>query len=100
MAAALAAAVLGTSLDAMADLNQFEANTRGEFGIGSAVQFGSADLRKSVHSNENFRRGNFTSADMRESNFSGSYFNGAYLEKAVAFRTNFRGKPFLKVHTY
>ncbi|CAM6023526.1 unnamed protein product [Sphagnum balticum] len=91
MAAALAAAVLGTSLDAMADLNQFEANTRGEFGIGSAVQFGSADLRKSVHSNENFRRGNFTSADMRESNFSGSYFNGAYLEKAVAFRTNFRG---------
>lgn len=45
MAAALAAAVLGTSLDAMADLNQFEANTRGEFGIGSAVQFGSADLR-------------------------------------------------------
>jgi uncharacterized protein YjbI with pentapeptide repeats len=47
-----------------------------------------------VHSNENFRRGNFTSADMRESNFSGSYFNGAYLEKAVAFRTNFRGKTF------
>lgn len=45
MAAALAAAVLGTSLDALADLNAFEANTRGEFGIGSAVQFGSADLK-------------------------------------------------------
>lgn len=45
IAAALAATVLGTSLDAMAELNSFEANTRGEFGIGSAVQFGSADLR-------------------------------------------------------
>jgi len=45
MAAALAAAVLGTSMDALADLNSFEANTRGEFGIGSAVQFGSADLK-------------------------------------------------------
>lgn len=45
MAAALAAAVMGTSLDALADLNAFEANTRGEFGIGSAVQFGSADLK-------------------------------------------------------
>ncbi|KAF9624972.1 hypothetical protein IFM89_016792, partial [Coptis chinensis] len=38
---------------------------RGEFGIGSAAQFGYADLRKAVHVNENFRRANFTSADMR-----------------------------------
>lgn len=46
MAAALAAAaVLGTSTDSLADLNSLEANTRGEFGIGSAVQFGSADLK-------------------------------------------------------
>lgn len=29
----------------MADLNKFEAELRGEFGIGSAAQFGSADLR-------------------------------------------------------
>ncbi|XP_051136904.1 thylakoid lumenal protein TL20.3, chloroplastic isoform X2 [Andrographis paniculata] len=64
---------------------------RGEFGIGSAAQFGSADLKKAVHVNENFRRANFTSADMRESDFSGSTFNGAYLEKAVAYKANFSG---------
>ncbi|XP_012087131.1 thylakoid lumenal protein TL20.3, chloroplastic isoform X2 [Jatropha curcas] len=69
----------------------FLAELRGEFGIGSAAQFGSADLRKAVHVNENFRRANFTAADMRESDFSGSTFNGAYLEKAVAYKANFTG---------
>lgn len=90
---ALAAAVVSFSsgLPAVADLNKYEAETRGEFGIGSAAQFGSADLRKAVHVNENFRRANFTAADMRESDFSGSTFNGAYLEKAVAYRANFTG---------
>lgn len=90
---ALAAAVIGFSSDmsAMAELNKYEAETRGEFGIGSAAQFGSADLKKAVHVNENFRRANFTSADMRESDFSGSTFNGAYLEKAVAYKANFTG---------
>lgn len=44
-----------------------------------------------MHSNENFRRGNFTSADMKEADFSGSTFNGGYLEKAVAYRANFTG---------
>ncbi|RZC74375.1 hypothetical protein C5167_049855 [Papaver somniferum] len=81
----------GGTMPALADLNKFEADTRGEFGIGSAAQFGSADLRKTVHVNENFRRANFTSADMRESNFSGSTFNGAYLEKAVTYKANFSG---------
>ncbi|PON53822.1 Pentapeptide repeat [Parasponia andersonii] len=87
------AAVLSFSsgMPASADLNKFEAATRGEFGIGSAAQFGSADLRKAVHVNENFRRANFTAADMRESDFSGSTFNGAYLEKAVAYKANFSG---------
>ncbi|EPS69342.1 hypothetical protein M569_05425, partial [Genlisea aurea] len=80
-----------TDMAAFADLNKYEAETRGEFGIGSAAQFGSADLKKAVHVNENFRRANFTSADMRESDFSGSYFNGAYLEKAVAYKANFTG---------
>ncbi|KAE9449604.1 hypothetical protein C3L33_18485, partial [Rhododendron williamsianum] len=93
--AAAAAAVLTTfspgNMSALADLNKFEAELRGEFGIGSAAQFGSADLRKAVHVNENFRRANFTSADMRESDFSGSTFNGAYLEKAVAYKANFTG---------
>lgn len=32
-------------MPAMADLNKFEAAQRGEFGIGSAAQFGSADLK-------------------------------------------------------
>ncbi|KAK6935221.1 Pentapeptide repeat, partial [Dillenia turbinata] len=90
---ALAAAVISFSSSplAFADLNKFEAELRGEFGIGSAAQFGSADLKGAVHVNENFRRANFTAADMRESNFSGSTFNGAYLEKAVAYKANFTG---------
>ncbi|KAA3469059.1 thylakoid lumenal protein chloroplastic [Gossypium australe] len=94
LSTALAAAIVvfGSDISAMAELNKFEAETRGEFGIGSAAQFGSADLKKAVHVNENFRRANFTSADMRESDFSGSTFNGAYLEKAVAYRANFTGK--------
>ncbi|KAL3820194.1 hypothetical protein ACJIZ3_006099 [Penstemon smallii] len=79
------------NISALAELNKFEAETRGEFGIGSAAQFGSADLKKAVHVNENFRRANFTAADMRESDFSGSTFNGAYLEKAVAYKANFTG---------
>ncbi|KAL6349505.1 hypothetical protein AAG906_034162 [Vitis piasezkii] len=90
---ALAAAVVTLSpvMPAVADLNKYEVETRGEFGIGSAAQFGSADLRKAVHVNENFRRANFTSADMRESDFSGSTFNGEYLEKAVAYKASLTG---------
>jgi hypothetical protein len=46
---ALAAALVGLTaagpMPAMADLNKFEAEQRGEFGIGSAAQFGSADLK-------------------------------------------------------
>lgn len=45
---ALAAAVVAScssNISALADLNKYEAETRGEFGIGSAAQFGSADLR-------------------------------------------------------
>lgn len=91
--AAAAAVSLSCSFGSpvLADLNKFEADIRGEFGIGSAAQFGSADLRKAKYVNENFRRANFTSADMRESDFSGSTFNGAYLEKAVAYKANFSG---------
>lgn len=84
VSAALAAAIVSAA-PAYADLNKFEAEQRGEFGIGSAAQFGSADLkyvtrapfpfrilsfclvsliffapclyhcRKAVHVNENFR---------------------------------------------
>lgn len=47
LSGALAAAVIASSsgVPAMAELNKFEADIRGEFGIGSAAQFGSADLR-------------------------------------------------------
>ncbi|KAL6007913.1 hypothetical protein ACLOJK_033418 [Asimina triloba] len=89
--AAAAVVSFSSGVPVLAELNKYEAETRGEFGIGSAAQFGSADLKKAVHVNENFRRANFTSADMRESNFSGSTFNGAYLEKAVAYKANFTG---------
>ncbi|XP_010662249.1 thylakoid lumenal protein TL20.3, chloroplastic isoform X2 [Vitis vinifera] len=93
---ALAAAVVTLSpvMPAVADLNKYEVETRGEFGIGSAAQFGSADLRKAVHVNENFRRANFTSADMRESDFSGSTFNGEYLEKAVAYKASLTARQY------
>ncbi|GER28018.1 thylakoid lumenal family protein [Striga asiatica] len=91
LAAAAVIALGSANISALAELNKFEAETRGEFGIGSAAQFGSADLKKAVHVNENFRRANFTAADMRESDFSGSTFNGAYLEKAVAYKANFSG---------
>lgn len=47
MSTALAAAVITFSSDmsSLAELNKYEAETRGEFGIGSAAQFGSADLK-------------------------------------------------------
>ncbi|KAK4338286.1 hypothetical protein RND71_042773 [Anisodus tanguticus] len=75
---ALAAAVItfSTNMTAMADLNKFEAETRGEFGIGSA------------HLNLVFLNISF----ILESDFSGSTFNGAYLEKAVAYKANFSGQ--------
>ncbi|CAK7355798.1 unnamed protein product [Dovyalis caffra] len=60
---ALAAAVVSFNsgnLPAVADLNKFEAETRGEFGIGSAAQFGSADLRKAVYVKENFSTPTYT----------------------------------------
>ncbi|MQM15526.1 hypothetical protein Taro_048470 [Colocasia esculenta] len=54
-AAAIVSFVGLGAMPAAADLNKFEAEMRGEFGIGSAAQYGSADLKKAVHVNENFR---------------------------------------------
>jgi len=42
---AAVSAALAAAVPAYADLNRFEAEQRGEFGIGSAAQFGSADLK-------------------------------------------------------
>jgi len=44
-ALATAAVVSLSCSPAFADLNKYEAEMRGEFGIGSAAQFGSADLK-------------------------------------------------------
>jgi hypothetical protein len=55
-AAALAAAVLAAT-PAYADQNKFEAEQRGEFGIGSAAQYDSAVLkyaRSSVYSSSSY----------------------------------------------
>jgi hypothetical protein len=48
---------LNTAALAYADLNKFEAERRGEFGIGSAAQYGSAVLknaRSSVYSSSSY----------------------------------------------
>lgn len=52
MSTGLAAAVISfsSSFPANADLNKYEAEMRGEFGIGSAAQYGSADLRSFIYS--------------------------------------------------
>lgn len=74
---------------ALADLNVYEAAAGGEFGIGSAMQYGEADLQGRDFAAQDLRRSNFTAADIRKANFKGSNLQGAYLMKAVAFKTNF-----------
>eukprot|EP00882_Tetradesmus_deserticola_P013104 GHRQ01013897.1.p1 GENE.GHRQ01013897.1~~GHRQ01013897.1.p1 ORF type:complete len:261 (+),score=92.30 GHRQ01013897.1:47-784(+) len=90
-----AAAVLASALlmcpAALADLNVYEAAAGGEFGIGSAQQYGEADIQGKDFSNQDLRRSNFTSADCRRANFKNSNLQGAYFMKAVAFQTNFEG---------
>ncbi|WIA17056.1 hypothetical protein OEZ85_013961 [Tetradesmus obliquus] len=90
-----AAAVLASALlmcpAALADLNVYEAAAGGEFGIGSAQQYGEADIQGKDFSNQDLRRSNFTSADCRKANFKNSNLQGAYFMKAVAFQTNFEG---------
>lgn len=44
-ALAVSMVAFGSDMSSLAELNKFEAETRGEFGIGSAAQFGNADLR-------------------------------------------------------
>lgn len=61
-AAAAAAAVLLAASPASADLNRLEAQITGEFGIGSALQFGEADVKGRDFSNQDLRRSNFTAA--------------------------------------
>lgn len=88
-AALLASALLALSPPAFADLNVYEAEAGGEFGRGSAMQYGEADIQGKDFSQQDLRRSNFTSADCRRANFKGANLQGAYFMKAVAFKTNF-----------
>lgn len=87
------AAVVGASLIAadpsLADLNKFEAAAGGEFGLGTAQQYGETDVQGRDFSNQDLTRSNFTAADCRGCNFKNSKLNGAYFIKAVTANANF-----------
>jgi hypothetical protein len=84
-----AALLLAPASPALADLNRFEANLNGEFGNGTALQFGEADVKGRDFSNQDLRRSNFTSADCRDCSFKNSKLVGAYFIKTVVARANF-----------
>lgn len=90
--AAGAASVLSgllISSPAWADLNEYEANAGGEFGRGTALQFGEADIKGKDFSNQDLRRSNFTAADCRDCSFKNSRLVGAYFIKTVVARADF-----------
>lgn len=76
---------------AIAELSQFEQEIGGEFGNGTALQFGEADIAKKDFSNQDLRRSNFTAADCRDCNFKNTKLVGAYFIKSVVARANFEG---------
>lgn len=76
---------------AVAELNKFEQEVGGEFGMGSAQQYGEADLKGRDFSKQDLRRSNFTAADCRDCNFKNSKLVGAYFIKSVVARANFEG---------
>lgn len=82
-----AALLLGSP--AIADLNKYEAAAGGEFGIGTAQQFGETDISGRDFSGEDLTRSNFTAADCRKCNFKGAKLTGAYFIKAVTASANF-----------
>jgi hypothetical protein len=52
-------------------------NTQGgEFGRGSAMQYGEADIQGKDFHGQDLRRSNFTSADCRNANFQGTKLQG------------------------
>lgn len=68
---------------ALADLNKFEADIGGEFGKGTAQQYGEADLKGRDFSSQDLTRSNFTAADCRDANFKDSKLIGAYFIKVI-----------------
>jgi len=94
-AASAAVALLAGSFlagePAIADLNKYEYNAGGEFGNGTAMQYGGADESNGDFKNQDLRRSNFTAADVRRANFQNAKLNGCFFMKAVAFQTDFTG---------
>ena len=90
-ASVLATGALFSAAPVLADLNKFEAAAGGEFGIGTAQQYGEADLRGRDFSDQDLTRSNFTAADCRQCNFKNSKLVGAYFIKAVTYQANFEG---------
>lgn len=88
---ALVAAGLLIAQPALADLNKFEYEAGGEFGRGTAQQYGEATIIGRDFSNQQLQRSNFTAADCRDCNFTKSNLQGAYFIKAVVARANFKG---------
>jgi hypothetical protein len=95
-AAAAAAAVTAVALalaplPALAGLNEREAELGGEFGNGTAQQWGEADIDGKDFSGQDLRRSNFTSTSCKKCNFRGTKLQGAYLIKAVVPYADFEG---------
>lgn len=84
-----AAGILLSTSPVYADLNPLESDLGGEFGIGTAQQFGSADLRGKDFSNQDLTRSNFTAADCRQCKFKNCKLLGAYFIKTVTFQADF-----------
>lgn len=83
------AAILLAAQPSYAELNKFEAAAGGEFGMGTAQQYGEADVKGRDFSNQDLRRSNFTSADCRKCKFVNSKLNGTYFIKAVTYQADF-----------
>jgi uncharacterized protein YjbI with pentapeptide repeats len=84
---ALLSVALFTTQPAFA-LSEREQQMGGEFNIGTALQFGEADIKGKDFSGQDLRRSNFTAADCRDCNFKGSKLNAVYFIKSVLARAN------------
>ncbi|GMH32351.1 hypothetical protein BSKO_00185 [Bryopsis sp. KO-2023] len=87
--ASLVGASLLVTTPALAELNKYEFDAGGEFGIGTAQQYGEADVKGRDFSNQDLTRSNFTAADCRNCNFKNAKLTGAYFIKAVTANANF-----------
>jgi uncharacterized protein YjbI with pentapeptide repeats len=82
-ATATALGLLLSPFPAFAGLNPLEAELGGEFGVGTAQQWGEATIDGKNFDNQDLRRSNFTSASIKKGSFRGAKLNGAYFIKSV-----------------